>query len=264
MYKKDILIKTGIYLVTIITLYGYSMVEKSGYLMANTGEEQNYNSMNDTTENIVKSDKSDLLDTDRESKIDENLRLEQNLDTKKIAITFDDGPNDTYTERLLDELKKRNIKATFFVVGINAAQNKELILRMKNEGHLIGNHTYSHINLGSVANTKAIDEITRTNEIIKEITGEDTEYIRPPFGSYDKNYFKEKDMIVVMWDIDPRDWTIYDADKVAKDVISKAKDSQIILMHDIFETSVDAAIKIIDELTSQGYEFVTVEELLMD
>ena len=71
-------------------------------------------------------------------------------------------------------------------------------------------------------------------------------------------------MIVVMWDIDPRDWTIYDADKVAKDVISKAKDSQIILMHDIFETSVDAAVKIIDELTKQGYEFVTVEELLMD
>lgn len=254
MWKKDILLKTGIYLVTIITLYGYSMVEKSGYLMADTGGEQKYeDSMSETTENVSKSDKND-----------ENLKLEQNLDTKKIAITFDDGPDDKYTEKLLDELKERNIKATFFVVGKNAAENRELILRMKNEGHLIGNHTYSHINLGSVANTKAIEEIAKTNEIIKEITGEETEYIRPPFGSYDKSYFKEKDMIVVMWDIDPRDWTIYDADRVAKDVISKAKDSQIILMHDIFETSIDAAVKIIDELTKQGYEFVTVEELLMD
>ena len=114
MWKKDILLKTGIYLVTIITLYGYSMVEKSGYLMADTGGEQKYDgSMSDTTENVSKSDKNDILDSNTDDKNDENLKLEQNLETKKIAITFDDGPDDKYTEKLLDELKERNIKATF-------------------------------------------------------------------------------------------------------------------------------------------------------
>lgn len=109
-----------------------------------------------------------------------------------------------------------------------------------------------------------MEEIQKTNEIIREITGKDTEYIRPPFGVYKNRYVEIENMIVVLWDIDPKDWTIYDADRVAKDVISHAKEGKIILMHDIFETSVEAAIKIIDELTSEGYEFVTVDEIIMD
>lgn len=128
-----------------------------------------------------------------------NVSIEEK---KKIAITFDDGPSDKYTEKLLDELKKRNVKATFFVVGENAANNREIILRMNNEGHLIGNHTYSHINLGTASNCDAMDEIQKTNEIIKEITGKDIEYIRPPFGEYKDRYVERENMIVVLWDID--------------------------------------------------------------
>lgn len=224
MCKKNVVIKIVIYAVTLIMLYAYTRVEELAYT-----------SKDDTA-------------------------VEQK---KKIAITFDDGPSDKYTEKLLDELKKRNVKATFFVVGENAAKNRDLILRMKNEGHLIGNHTYSHINLGSISNCQAMEEIEKTNEIIKEITGNDTEYIRPPFGSYKDRYVDRENMIVVLWDIDPRDWTIYDAKRVADDIISHAEEGKIILMHDIFETSVEAAIMVIDELMSEGYEFVTVDEIIM-
>lgn len=225
MCRKNVVIKLIIYAVTLVMLYAYTRVEELAF---------------------------------------SSNKVEANQEKKKIAITFDDGPSAKYTEKLLDELKKRNVKATFFVVGENAANNKELILRMKNEGHLIGNHTYSHINLGTVSNCRAMEEIQKTNEIIREITGEDTEYIRPPFGVYKNRYVERENMIVVLWDIDPKDWTIYDADRVAKDVISHAKEGKIILMHDIFETSVEAAIKIIDDLTSEGYEFVTVDEIIMD
>ncbi|MBQ1194401.1 MAG: polysaccharide deacetylase family protein [Lachnospiraceae bacterium] len=251
MSKKDTYLKLIIYTVTLVMLYGYTMVEGSGYLILNTGAGQNIESKEDN-ENAAGNN------------VNDSLKYEQNRDTKKIAITFDDGPSGEYTEKLLDALKERNVKATFFVLGEKAEENEELILRMKNEGHLIGNHTYSHIRLTAVGDEEAMEEIAKTNDIIREITGDETEYIRPPFGSYEKEHIRAENMIVVLWDIDPKDWVTYDADKVAEDVINKAEDGQIILMHDIFDTSVDAAIKIIDTLIAEGYQFVTVEEILLD
>lgn len=182
----------------------------------------------------------------------------------KLAITFDDGPSETMTPLLLDGLKERNVKATFFIMGKYAEENPEILKRMKQEGHLIGNHTYHHVQLNKVSEQEFVEEIESTNRLITEITGERPQFLRPPFGAWDKKLEKQVDMIPVLWDVDPLDWCKDDVDCIVRNVISHVEENDIILLHDRYSTSVTAAMQIIDELTKQGYEFVTVEELLMD
>lgn len=185
-------------------------------------------------------------------------------DSLKIAITFDDGPHPYYTEQLLDGLQERNVPATFFVTGKQAEAYPELVKRMQDEGHLIGNHTYSHIQLGKGNRKSYIEELVKTNEVIKEITGEETQYVRPPYGSWDKSIEAELTMFPVLWTIDPLDWCSDNVSCIVQKVIAKAGENDIILMHDQYKTTVTAAFEIIDELKAQGYEFVTVDEILFD
>lgn len=183
---------------------------------------------------------------------------------KKIAITFDDGPHPYYTPQLLDGLKERGVTATFFLTGEGAEQNPEIVRRMYEEGHLIGNHTYSHLQLNESNGERFKQELIRTNEILAEITGEEVQYVRPPYGSWNRQFEKELNMIPVLWTIDPLDWCSNNAACIAQKVCAKAEENAIILMHDQYKTSVTAALEIIDTLTAQGYEFVTVEEILFD
>lgn len=183
---------------------------------------------------------------------------------KKIAITFDDGPHPNYTEQLLDGLKDREVKATFFVTGEHAELHPDIIKRMKEEGHLIGNHTYSHIQLTNSNREKFKAELIKTNEILEEITGEEVEYVRPPYGSWDKSFEKELNMFPVLWSIDPLDWCSSNASGITDKIVRKAGENEIILMHDYYATSVTAALSAIDRLKSEGYTFVTVEEILFD
>lgn len=183
---------------------------------------------------------------------------------KKIALTFDDGPHPYYTQQLLKGLKERNVKATFFITGQNVEAYPEIVKEIYAEGHLIGNHTYSHIQLTSKNEESFKQEIVRTNEAIKEVTGQDTIYVRPPYGSWNKEFEKELNMFPVLWTVDPLDWCSSDASRIVRSVCSKAKENDIILMHDQYKTTVTAALKIVDELTQKGYEFVTVDELLFD
>lgn len=183
---------------------------------------------------------------------------------KKIAITFDDGPHPYYTPQLLDGLKERGVTATFFLTGEGAEQNPEIVRRMYEEGHLIGNHTYSHLQLNESNGECFKQELIRTNEILAEITGEEVQYVRPPYGSWNRQFEKELNMIPVLWTIDPLDWCSNNAACIAQKVCAKAEENAIILMHDQYKTSVTAALEIIDTLTAQGYEFVTVEEILFD
>ncbi len=180
-----------------------------------------------------------------------------------IAITFDDGPHSNYTELLLDGLKERGVRASFFVVGERIKGNEELILRMSEEGHLIGNHTYSHIQLSMVNEEAVYEEIDRTNAEIESITGNKVEYIRPPYGTYDEELECAINMSEVMWTIDPKDWDTKDVDKIVEAVVNEASDGDIILLHDIYPSSVAAALKIIDELQDKGFVFVTVDEILI-
>ena len=177
-------------------------------------------------------------------------------ETKRVALTFDDGPNPEYTEKLLDGLKDREVKATFFLLGNQVELYPDIVKRMHGEGHLIGNHSYDHVNLGALCESEACTQIKKTNDAIYKVTGEYPEYLRPPFGSVN--------MIVTLWDIDTRDWEVQNVASIESKVLGKAKDGEIILMHDAYATSVTAAIDLIDKMKQDGYEFVTVDELIFE
>lgn len=193
-----------------------------------------------------------------------NFQLADIREIKQIALTFDDGPHPSYTEKLLDGLKERHVKATFFVTGEHAELHPDIIRRMHEEGHIIGNHTYSHIQLTKSNRETFKNELIKTNEIIENITNEEVQYVRPPYGSWDKKLETELNMFPILWNVDPLDWCTANAVCVAQSIISHVEDHDIILMHDYYETSVEAALIAIDELTKQGYQFVTVEEILFD
>lgn len=183
---------------------------------------------------------------------------------KRIAITFDDGPHRLYTPKLLDGLKERGIHATFFLVGENVGNNEALVKRMAEEGHLIGNHTFSHVQLTKMKKEDACREVQQTNERICAVTGAPVLYIRPPYGSWNDELQAEIPMTVTLWNLDSEDWKSQNTGKIVELVESEAKEGSIILLHDIFDTSVEAALRIVDDLTAQGYTFVTVDELLLD
>ncbi len=192
------------------------------------------------------------------------LETKKSENKGKIAITFDDGPVPGYTEKLLDGLKKRKVRASFFVTGMHAKESPDLIKRMQDEGHLIGNHTYSHMQLTKNNEEEFIKEIRETNVVIKEITGETPTYVRPPYGLWNKKCEEELNMFRVMWTVDPRDWCTMNADKVFCRVVDKVQENDIILMHDGYDSSILAALEIIDKLQDEGYDFVTVDEILFD
>ena len=181
---------------------------------------------------------------------------------KKIAITFDDGPHPYYTPQLLDGLKERGVTATFFLTGEGAEQNPEIVRRMYEEGHLIGNHTWDHVQLDKISREKALQEIQKTNNRIYEVTGVYPSYIRPPFGAWQKDMELPFTMLPVFWDIDTLDWKSRSTDSILSIVRSQVHDGSILLMHDSYQSSVDAALMIADLLTEQGYDFVTADQLL--
>lgn len=184
--------------------------------------------------------------------------------SKKIALTFDDGPHPYYTEQLLEGLADRGVHATFFVTGEHAELHPEVIERMNEEGHLIGNHTYSHIQLNHKNGEEFKAELIKTNEILYKITGKEVVYVRPPYGSWDKKFESELNMFPVLWTIDPLDWCSTNVDNITNKVISKVKENDIILMHDEYKSTVTAALKVVDHLKEEGYEFVTIEEIMFD
>ncbi|MCD7751839.1 MAG: polysaccharide deacetylase family protein [Lachnospiraceae bacterium] len=185
-------------------------------------------------------------------------------DIIRVALTFDDGPHPVYTPMLLDGLQERGVKATFFVTGENAEAYPELIERMRKEGHLIGNHTYSHVELSAVGEETFFKELEQTSQILEELTGEEILFVRPPYGEWNKEIEALCNMFPVLWDVDSLDWSSKNTQAVAKRVLKDVEDGDIILMHDSYLSTVEAALYLIDVLTEQGYEFVTVDELLFD
>lgn len=182
----------------------------------------------------------------------------------KIALTFDDGPHPTYTPMLLEGLRERRVKATFFLIGKNIEGNEEIVKQMAEQGHLIGNHTYNHVKVDELPAQEACDEMIMTSDLVEAITGETTCYIRPPFGLWDESLDCGIDMISVMWTIDPLDWTTKNVSQVVNQVVTEAEENDIILLHDCYESSVEAALQIVDQLQAEGFEFVTVDELILE
>lgn len=190
--------------------------------------------------------------------------VEPGEETKKIALTFDDGPHPRYTEELLDGLAERDVKATFFLLGQNIEGREEIIERMAREGHLIGNHTYYHVDITRLSQREACREILDTSEKITAITGQPVEYIRPPFGNWDKELECEVMMLPIFWSVDTLDWTTKNEDQIVQKVVTKIEENDIILMHDSYDSTVKAALRIVDLLQAEGYEFVTADELILE
>ena len=186
------------------------------------------------------------------------------VETSKIALTFDDGPSAAWTPALLDGLKERGVKATFFLIGENADKNPEIVKRMAEEGHLIGNHTYHHVELTKVSENEARLELADTSAVIVRITGKEPEYMRPPFGAWQRKLEQEIQMLPVLWTIDPLDWTTENQDEIVNKVVTEAEENDIILLHDCYKSSIEAGLRIVDILQEEGFMFVTVDELLLN
>ena len=184
------------------------------------------------------------------------------VEAPRVALTFDDGPNARYTPLLLEGLRKRNIHATFFLLGENILKNKELLLRMQKDGHLIGCHTWSHAQLDKISPSSASREILKTNSLIYHITGTYPTCLRPPYGAWKKDLELPVTMLPVFWDVDTLDWQSQNPENILDIVRKNVQDGSIILMHDSYDSSVRAALAITDELTEKGYDFVTADQLL--
>lgn len=206
--------------------------------------------------------KQDNPSQSKETKADILIKQEKPM----IALTFDDGPNAQSTPILLEGLKRRNVHATFFLIGENIEQgsNRQLVEQMYEEGHLIGNHTYHHMEITRLSDEKAYDEIKITNDLIESITGEAPGYMRPPFGAWQRKLEQKIQIFPVMWTVDPLDWTTENVDEIVNKVVTETEENDIILLHDCYKSSVLAALRIIDLLQAEGYQFVTVDKLLLN
>lgn len=197
-----------------------------------------------------------------EQTVPSDASAELTEETRYIALTFDDGPRRTTTGKLLDGLRERGANATFFLVGEQIEANRDLVEQMKEEGHQVGNHTWSHVQLQGAEEETVSREIKQTDDLLREVLGEGTYWLRPPYGKLDEEQKKQISVPMVQWSVDSRDWESKNTEKIVRTVLAQAKPNSIILMHDIYPTSVEAALKIVDALQAEGYWFVTVEELL--
>ena len=183
------------------------------------------------------------------------------LDDKVVALTFDDGPS-KYTNRILDVLKKYKASGTFFLIGNKVDFYGDTLRRMLKEGSEIGNHSYDHKLLTRLSKEEFQEELNKTQEAIKKVTGFTPTLFRPTYGGYNNTLKSYTDLKFVLWDVDSRDWQVKTKDKILKNIFPNVKSGSIILMHDNHEYSLNALEDVIKNLKNQGYKFVTVSELL--
>ena len=181
-----------------------------------------------------------------------------------IALTFDDGPSGAITEKLLDGLAARNVKATFFLCGYRIETFPEIAQRMAEEGHELGLHSNRHDYMQHMTKEEALDDLAECQSILTESTGVSARLFRPPGGLYSQALLaasRELGLSIVFWSVDPHDWDKEKSAQVLPYLLSHASAGDIVLMHDLTEHSVSAALSFIDTMYAKGYEFCTVSEL---
>lgn len=178
-----------------------------------------------------------------------------------LALTFDDGPRRQTTSALLDGLSQRGVHATFFLIGLNVAGNEDLVLRMEEEGHQVGIHSYSHKVLTGLSGADFYAEVGALRTLLEDILGHDSLLLRPPYGMVDAGVSQMAGCPIIQWSIDPEDWSDEDTTRQVELIVSQAGDGDIILLHDIYSSSVDTALQVVDRLLAEGFYFVTVDEL---
>ncbi|MDF1459483.1 polysaccharide deacetylase family protein [Bacillus sp. FSL L8-0215] len=192
-------------------------------------------------------------------KLPQKSKLDPNK--KALALTFDDGPNPATTTKILDALKKNKGHATFFVLGSRVQYYPGMLADILKGGNEIGNHSYNHPLLTRLSLDEAVKQVKDTQQLIEKASGYTPTHFRPPYGGTNQDINHAIGMKVTLWDVDPEDWKIRNSQQITNRVLSHAADGRTVLMHDIYESSAQAAVKIIHELTKQGYQLVTVSEL---
>lgn len=194
----------------------------------------------------------------------ELLLQERYRQKKLIALTFDDGPS-KYTKLLLEELQKRDVHVTFFILGENATKRKEILTLEHQLGHEIGIHSYVHKLFTRLKDDEILEQIDKTKNIIYEATDTEALLIRVPYGSVNtrvESLLEKTQLTSILWNVDSKDWKFRNKQKIYQYLLKKVKGNDIILMHDTYKTSVDAALELIDTMQNKCYEFVTITEFL--
>ena len=179
-----------------------------------------------------------------------------------VALTFDDGPSGRFTGRLLDGLEERGVQATFLLCGYRLETYRTLAQKIYDSGHEIGLHGYTHRDMTTLSKQELLKEIEDTRKLLPE--GCEPVFLRPPGGSESKQVeqvAKQAGLSILHWSVDPRDWAVHDALTVEAAVVSQVRDGDVILLHDLSHSSVDAALAIVDRLQEDGFRFVTVSQL---
>ena len=177
-----------------------------------------------------------------------------------VALTFDDGPSGRFTRRLLEGLKERDVKATFLLCGYRVELYPKEAARIAREGHEIGLHGYSHDPMSDMSKSQVTGEIQKTAQLLPY----DVRFLRPPGGKYNEATIaaaRKAGLAILSWSLDPKDWACDDAATITERVVEKVKDGDVILLHDMSDSSVTAALRIVDRLEARGFRFVTVSEL---
>ncbi len=188
-----------------------------------------------------------------------NRNIDANM--PMIALTFDDGPYPKVTKRIVDALVENESRATFFQLGSRMEENKEFVLDMAKKGMQIGNHTYTHVIPNGLNTKKCISELEQTKDLMELVIGEQSYVVRTPGGAYNEALLTAIDGPIILWSMDTLDWKHQDADRVVNQILKDVKDGDIILMHDLYESTAEACEVVIPELVRRGYQLVTVDEL---
>ncbi len=240
-----------------------SKYEEQGYTT-------NYSSIFSKVYNPATEEEKEVLKAEVQTYIDNGWkrgRGDVDPDQPMVCLTFDDGPGAKTTDRLLTALEENNARATFYMLGQNVKNVKgssEIISRMKEIGCEVSSHTYDHTQLTKLGKDALNKQFEDTDNEIKNIVGEGAVTVRPPYGSYNdtvKEVAKSYDQPIILWSIDTLDWKTKNVDSTYNEVMNNVSDGAIILFHDIYEQSVDAAIKLIPALQEKGYQLVTVSEM---
>ena len=181
---------------------------------------------------------------------------------KLVALTFDDGPSGRFTRRLLDGLAERDARATFLLCGYRMEQYPELTERICREGHEIGIHGYTHDSMVEMSRDRVDQEIRETMDLLP--AGCEPSFLRPPggqCGGHTAEVAAARGLAVLRWSLDPRDWATDDTEAIRREILRQVRDGDVVLLHDMSDSSVDAALAVVDELQGQGFQFVTVSEL---
>lgn len=201
------------------------------------------------------------LEGQRDRAVRAGASQEVPAERKLVALTFDDGPRRSTTTALLDGLSQRGVRATFFLIGQNLDGNEDIVQRMEAEGHQLGIHSNTHKMLTELNAEDFYSEVGALRKRLEGLIGHDSLVLRPPYGIVDSSVRRMAGAPIILWSIDPEDWSDEDTARQVALITSQAEDGDIILLHDIYPSSVETALQVVDALHEEGFYFLTIDEL---